>query len=176
MTLTGASSGTTLTDTAGNYSLSVPINGSYIVTPTKGPLAPGTGAITTTDVLAIQRHYLGLSLIPPGCRLMAADVVPNGVINTSDVIAVQRFFLAFSTGIGNAGQYKFTPSSSTYQIIGSNQVTIYTVYIVGDVINPFSNLPEGESPEAPREEAAPDLNMRKPATAGHGSVDSTPQD
>jgi hypothetical protein len=146
MTLTGASSGTTFTNASGNYSFDTGgSGGSYTVTPSKGPLAPATGNINTTDVLATQRHFLGIALIPAGCRFSAADAVVNGTINTQDVIAIQRFFLGFTSGTGSCGQYKFTPANRTYASLGTNQTNQdYSMYIVGDVAAMFSNRPENE--------------------------------
>ena len=75
MTLSGSATGTTATDALGNYSFAVDPGGSYTVTPSKPALTPGTAGINTTDVLAIQRHFLGITVIPAGCRLTAADTV-----------------------------------------------------------------------------------------------------
>ena len=131
-----------MTNASGNYSITVPVGGSYTVTPSKGPLTPGTGSINSVDVLAIQRHYLAISLIPAGCRLTAADASVNGTVNNQDVIAVQRFFLGLTTGIASTGQYKFSPTNRTYSIIGSNQTgQDYAMYIVGDVAAAFGNRP-----------------------------------
>src|SRR4029079_14686379 len=75
LTMTGSVSGTTLSDASGNYSFSaLPSGGSYLVTPTKTALPPGTNTINTIDIVAIQRHFLNVTFIPPGCRLTAADV------------------------------------------------------------------------------------------------------
>jgi len=147
MILTGSSSGTTLTNTSGLYSFSVGAGGTYFVTPSKGALAPASASINTVDVLAVQRHFLNVALIPAGCRLTAADAVINGTINTQDVLAIQRFFNGFTSGVGSCGQYKFVPASSSYASIGSNQVTNYAMYVVGDVATPFANRPEGALPD-----------------------------
>src|SRR6185436_8098129 len=99
LNLTGSVSGSTLSDGSGNYSFtSLPSGGSYTVTPTKAALAPGSANINTTDVIATQRHFLGLGTPLSGCRLTAADVNADGLINTIDVIAIQRFFLGLPTG------------------------------------------------------------------------------
>src|SRR5262249_44657161 len=152
MTLSGSSTGTTLTDGTGNYSFSVTAGGSYTVTPSKGPVTPGSAGINTVDVLAIQRHFLLITTIPPGCRQTAADAVINGTINTQDVIAVQRFFLAFTSGTGSTGQYKFTPANRSYPSVVTNQTgQDYAMYVVGDVATPFINRPAGLSSDAPDE-------------------------
>src|SRR5205085_5071096 len=139
LTLTGSTSGSTLSDSSGHYTFpSLASGGSYVVTPTKSALTPGSTGINTVDVIATQRQFLNLGTPLSGCRLTAADV--NGVngINTVDVIAVQRFFLGLSTGIANVGKYQFNPASHTYPAIVSDQTAQnYDTLIFGDVVTPF---------------------------------------
>src|SRR4029077_3228246 len=113
--LTGSASATTSSDGSGNYSFtSLPSGGSYTVTSSKTPLVPASTGINTVDVVAVQRHFLGITLIPAGCRLTAADVNGDRVLTTTDVVAIQRFVLGLSTGIANVGKYNFTPASRNY--------------------------------------------------------------
>src|SRR6185503_2800884 len=112
VTLTGSSSGSTVTDGSGNYTFSgLASGGNYTITPSKAALAPGSTGINTVDVIATQRHFLTIGPPLAGCRLTAADVNGDTTIDTIDVIAIQRFFLGLSTGIGNTGRYQFTPAS-----------------------------------------------------------------
>src|SRR5207249_3933534 len=75
LTLTGSASGSTLSDSAGNYRFSsLPSGGSYAVTPSKAARTPGSANINTVDVIATQRHFLNLGTPLTGCRLTAADV------------------------------------------------------------------------------------------------------
>ena len=75
LTLTGDMSGSTLSDGSGNYTFSsLPSGGNYTVTPSKAALPPGSAGINTVDVIAVQRHFLNIALLPSGCRLTAADV------------------------------------------------------------------------------------------------------
>jgi hypothetical protein len=140
MTLTGSASASTLSDGSGNYSFSsLTSGGNYTVTPTKAALTPGAAGITTVDVIAVQRHFLGLTLIPPGCRLTAADVNGDNAITTVDVIAIQRFFLGFSTGTANVGKYSFNPANRAYPGISSDQTAQnYDALVFGDVSAPFT--------------------------------------
>ena len=111
LNLTGDATASTLSDGSGNYTFSsLPSGGNYTVTPTKADLDPGSAGISTVDVVATQRHFLGLASIPPGCRLTAADVNGDTLITTTDVVAIQRFVLGLSTGIANTGKYKFNPA------------------------------------------------------------------
>jgi hypothetical protein len=138
LTLTGGASGSTLSDNSGNYLFSgLASGGTYTVTPSKAPLAPGSSGISTVDVLAVQRHFLGITLLT-GCRLAAADVNGNGHVDTVDVTAINRFYLGQSTGIANTGRYEFIPTSRTYAGVTTNQpAQNYDTLVFGDVASPF---------------------------------------
>jgi hypothetical protein len=139
LTLTGDAGGSTLSDGSGNYTLSsLPSGGSYTVTPTKGALAPGSAGINTVDLVAVQRHFLNLTPIPPGCSLTAADVNGDTLITTTDVVAIQRFVLGLSTGIANTGTYQFSPADRTYPGVVSDQSgQNYDALVFGDVASTF---------------------------------------
>ena len=144
MTLTGTSSGSTLTDGSGNYTFSsLPSGGNYTVTPTKTALTPGSAGINTLDVIAIQRHFLVIGPPLTGCKLTAADVNGVGGINTLDVIAVQRFFLGQTTGTANTGMYQFSPVNRTYTGLTTDQTAQnYDALVFGDVAgSPFVHRP-----------------------------------
>ena len=149
MTLTGTSSGSTLTDGSGNYTFSsLPSGGNYTVTPTKADLAPGTGNITTVDVIAVQKQFLTGTFLS-GCNLAAADVNGDTVVNTQDVIAVQRFFDGFTSGIANTGKYQFTPVNRTYPgIVSSQTAQNYDTLVFGDVASAFAERPGSLSQSA----------------------------
>ena len=136
--LTGSASGTTLSDSSGNYTFSVPSGGSYTVTPTKAPVTPASPGINTVDVVAVQRHFLNIGTPLSGCRLIAADVNGDTLVNTVDVTAIQRFVVALSTGTANVGNYQFTPTNRTYQGITTNQTSQnYDTLLFGDVATPY---------------------------------------
>jgi hypothetical protein len=152
MTLTGSGSGSTLTDVAGNYTFTgLTSGGSYTVTPTKAARAPGSSGINTTDVIAIQRQFLGVGTPLTGCRLAAADVNGSGTVTTTDVVATQRFFLGLSTGTANVGKYQFNPVSRSYTPLTTNQTgQNYDTIVFGDVTSPYANpRPDGPPSEAP---------------------------
>ena len=148
LSLTGTSSGTTTTDGSGNYTFaSLASGGSYTVTPTKSALASGSTGISTSDVLGVQRHFLGLTLLT-GCKLTAADLNGDTNVNTTDVIATQRFFLGFTAGIANAGKYLFSPTSRSYVNLTSNQnAQNYAALVFGDVASSFVHRSGASSPD-----------------------------
>jgi len=161
LSITGSASGSTLSDGSGNYTFSsLPSGGSYTVTPTKAARAPGSPNINTVDVIAVQRHFLGLGTPLSGCRLTAADVDLNSSVNTVDVIAIQRFFLGLTTGIANVGNYKFTPASRSYVGLVSNQTAQnYDTLVFGDVTSSFVELADRPSQTKSGEGLAPASNL-----------------
>lgn len=138
--ITGAVSRSDLSDGSGNYWFRfLPWAHDYTVTPAKARVTPGANGIDTTDVIAIQRHFLNILPIPPGCRLTAADVNFDTMINTVDIIAVQRFFLGLTTGIAHVGEYQFTPASRSYTGSGTNWTDQnYDAVIIGDIVAPYA--------------------------------------
>jgi hypothetical protein len=140
MTLTGDATASIQTDAAGNYLLSsLPAGGNYVVTPTKADLLPASAGINTVDVIAIQRHFLSITLLT-GCRLTAGDANGDANITTTDVIATQRFLLGFATGTANVGKFRFMPANTSYSAITADQVNQnYNSLIIGDVATPFAS-------------------------------------
>ena len=150
LNLTGTSGGSTLSDGSGNYTFSsLASGGSYTVTPSKAALAPGSAGINAVDVLAVQRHFLNIALIPVGCQRDAADVNGDTNINAVDVLAIQRFFLGVTTGTANVGKYQFSPANRTYPGIVSDQTAQnYDALVFGDVASGFVERTGGPSQSA----------------------------
>lgn len=144
--LSGDASAMTVTDGSGNYQFSsVAPGGNYDVTPSRAALLPGSPGITTVDVVAVQRHFLSIALLPPGCRLTAADVNLDASVSTSDVIAIQRFALAQASGFAQAGKYQFNPAFRTYSPLTTGQTgQDYDALVYGDVAATYVHRPEGE--------------------------------
>jgi hypothetical protein len=128
-----------MTDDSGTYQLFSPATGeNYTLIHNNAALAPGSAGINTVDVIAVQRHFLNVTPIPPGCRLTAADVNGSNGVDTVDVVAIQRFFLGLSTGIANIGKYKFNPVTRSYPGVVSDQTgQNYHALIFGDVASGF---------------------------------------
>ena len=138
LTAIGTASGSTSSNGSGNYTLSLPVGGSYTVTPTKSARTPASAGIDNVDVITILQHFLNHGTPLSGCRLMAADVNADNRVNTVDVIIVQRFFLGYETGIANVGKYKFIPANRSYPGLMTDQTgQNYDTLIFGDVAFPF---------------------------------------
>lgn len=119
VTISGSVSGSTVTDSKGIYSFSVPPGSSYSVTPIKQAVPPGSPAISTVDAIAAMRYYLlkeGITCVP------AADVTGEGNIDSIDVIGIQRFAVGLPSGL--CGHYRFDPVSPTLD---------FSMVLIGDV-------------------------------------------
>ena len=158
LNLTGDTTASTLSDGSGNYTFSsLPSGGSYVVTPSKADLTPGSAGINGVDVLAVQRHFLSITLIPVGCRRDAADVNGDTNINGVDVLAIQKFFLGITSGTANVGKYQFTPANRTYTGIVSDQTAQnYDTLVFGDVTGAFVHRPDGPSQDAAGDDMSAD--------------------
>ena len=138
VTITMSNEGSTTTIGGGTYLMFGHGCSFHTVTPTKAGRTPGSTGINTMDVLAVQRHFLTISLLT-GCSLAAADVNGDNRADTSDVIAIQRFFLGLTTGTSNVGSYRFTPASRSYSPPVDNQFDQnYDTIVLGDVASPFA--------------------------------------
>ena len=151
-------------------------------------LAAGSTGINTVDVLGVQRHFLGITVIPAGCRLSAADVNGDAAVSTIDVVAVQRFFLGFTTGIANVGKFSFSPANRSYPAISGNQTgQNYDSLVFGDVASGYVYRPSVPSQETSRGEAVelpptvskvslPDLTATQAKGNVHASVKTSAVD
>jgi hypothetical protein len=158
MTVTGSMSTSAESNGSGAYTLpNLPSGGNYVLTASKNPHAPGSTGISATDVIAAQRHFLGLSFLT-GCKLSAADVNGDGNVTSTDVIAIQRFFLGNSSGIANVGKYSFSPPNRTYTGITTDQTNQnFDTIIFGDIASPYADRGQGPSPDAPDNDSGIEL-------------------
>jgi hypothetical protein len=139
LNLTGSSSNQTISDELGNYQFSSLVaGGDYTVTPMHFAMAAGSTGINTIDVVATQRHFLGIVPFPAGCQQAAADVNGDSMVTTIDVIGIQRFALGLTAGLANTGQYLFDPPNRVYfSLVTSQTEENYDACVFGDVVSPF---------------------------------------
>lgn len=65
--------------------------------------------LTTYDVIAVQRHVLGLEILPGPFSWIAADVNNSGSITTLDIVLMRHIILGMSTSFGNVPVYRLLP-------------------------------------------------------------------
>ena len=102
-----------VTDAAGKFLFkSVPTGSAYKITPEKN-VNPING-VSTFDIYLINRHILGVAILPSPYKLIAADVDNNGKITVSDVNELRKLVLAIYTTFPNNKSWRFVPKSYVF--------------------------------------------------------------
>ena len=121
----GSSIGDIQGDVNGNYSLIIN-NCGYVTHPTKNNDINKANGITTTDLVYIQSHILGKSLLNSPYKIIAADVNGDGKITTLDLVYIKRLILGLDTTFTNST----TKENRLWAFIDSS-------YKFPDTTNPF---------------------------------------
>jgi uncharacterized repeat protein (TIGR01451 family) len=96
-----------MTDDDGEYSFpAMPAGGDYEVMPAKD-IDPVDG-VSTLDVILIQRHILGISLLDSPYKIIAADVNNSASITVRDVLELRKLLL---------GIYAEFPENTSWKMI-----------------------------------------------------------
>ncbi|TAK46265.1 MAG: hypothetical protein EPO28_02710 [Saprospiraceae bacterium] len=90
----------TNTNAAGAFQFNLlPAGNSYLLTPFKNT-NPMNG-VTTFDLVLIQKHILGTTLLGSPYKLIAADVNKSGTVTTFDLVQIQQMILNINTSFPN---------------------------------------------------------------------------
>lgn len=132
MTLSGAGSGSAVSDATGAYRLPVASIGNYTVTPAKARYSGG--AISTYDSAHIAQCILG-TRPAADCPLASSDVSDNGDIGAYDAALIARHAVGMMTNpSSSAGQWSFNPASRSYSPLTVGQSgQNYAAFLEGDV-------------------------------------------
>lgn len=97
------------TDDKGRYAFpGMPMGGSYQVMPIKDDDV--LAGISTKDIIAIQRHLLGLASIEDPYALIAADVNKSNSISARDLTELRRVILGIQPTFSNNASWRFIES------------------------------------------------------------------
>jgi len=148
------------TDESGNYNFSpMPEGGQYKVMPeSDGDILHG---VSTLDILLIQQHILGISMLESPYAQVAADVNKDARITGSDIIDLRKVILGIEDKFENNTSWRYvnqeyqfsgTPLSDNFEehygIDNLNRamtgVDFYAIK-VGDVNGSASGMAEGRS-------------------------------
>ena len=114
---------THITDEDGQYDFGdMPTGGSYIVNPIKD--IDYHNGITTLDILLIQKHILGSSILNSPYKIIAADVDNNSQITGQDIIQIRKLIL---------GHFDEFPDNTSWRFIDSE-------YEFLDPLNPWISI------------------------------------
>lgn len=104
-----------MTDTLGDYLFSaMPMGGSYEVTAQKTD-DPREG-ITTSDLLSIARHLMGVDTITSPYQLAAADVDQSGTLDSDDIMLLHFVLLGVQPDLADNLGWRFIPESFAFPV------------------------------------------------------------
>jgi uncharacterized delta-60 repeat protein len=125
----GSPSVTTMTDSTGQYTLTGFGATSYTVAASK---TGGANSITSFDAAKIAQHVAGIALLT-GNQIPVADVSGNGTVSSLDAAEIAKY-VASLPPYGDAGIWKFTPTSRSYgSVAGAMTGEDYTALLMGEV-------------------------------------------
>lgn len=95
----------------GDKSIVLP-NTSYTIKPLRNDDA-GNG-VSTADIVAIQKHILGTSLITSPYKLIAADVNNSAGVTAADISEIRKVVLGINTEFSKVQSWTFVPKSYVF--------------------------------------------------------------
>ncbi len=70
--------------------------------------------LTTLDLLLINRHILGIELLPSPYRIIAADANGSKSVTTFDIVTLRRLILGIDTTLLNSPLWRFVPANFVF--------------------------------------------------------------
>jgi len=102
------------TDINGFYSIELPSEGDYTIAPILD--AHTSNGVTTYDLVLIQRHILGISLLDSPYKLIAADANNSGSISTLDLVSIRKVILQMEDHFPNNTSWRFVDAEYIFPI------------------------------------------------------------
>ncbi len=88
------------------------VNDEYTIKPTRND--DHLNGVSTADIVKIQKHILGQTVITSPYKLIAADVNASGSITASDISEIRKLILGVSPSFAKVQSWTFVPSSYTF--------------------------------------------------------------
>ncbi|MBK7244875.1 MAG: HYR domain-containing protein [Saprospiraceae bacterium] len=88
------------------------VNDEYTIKPTRND--DHLNGVSTADIVKIQKHILGQTVITSPYKLIAADVNASGSITASDISEIRKLILGVSPSFTKVQSWTFVPSSYTF--------------------------------------------------------------
>ena len=94
-----------------------------------------TSKVSASDILAIQKHILGLESLSPSYKLAAADANGDNKVTAGDMLQIRKVILGISTEFPNGvPSYKSIPAVQPFTAVPGNTVNVdFTVVKTGNV-------------------------------------------
>ncbi len=149
-----------MTDDSGDYAFPDMSNGgNYIVNPFKDDAH--VKAVSTVDIVLIQRHILNLENLTSPYKMIAADANNDQTVSASDLVDIRKLILEYTNVFPNNEAWRFVdmnynfldpanpnqePFTETYEILNlaNDMVIDFIAMKVGDVNNSYESNLTGE--------------------------------
>jgi Cohesin domain/HYR domain/Dockerin type I domain/Bacterial Ig-like domain (group 2) len=127
--------GSTLSDLAGNYSLSTNVLGVHTITPVKN--INRFNGVTSADATAIQQHIAGTNVITDPYKKVAADVNRNGFITSQDANLILQSLSGNAVALATFNVFwRFTPTTYVMPVTPPTTVPAFPENITVNVTGP----------------------------------------
>lgn len=103
-----------LTASNGSYNFSLLANNNYTISVSKNNDIAKSSGVNVFDIIFMQRHIAGTTILNTPYKLMAADVDNSGAINIFDVIRTRRLILGSDTTFPGNRLWAFVDSSYVF--------------------------------------------------------------
>lgn len=113
--LSGAMSSMAMTSSNGTYEFAeLPMGHDYTLTPSRNN--DHRNGISTLDLITIQQHLLGISLLDSPYKRIAADANRSNAITTLDMIEIQKLILGEITEFTNNTSWRFVDREFSFPV------------------------------------------------------------
>jgi Secretion system C-terminal sorting domain len=160
--ISGGTIDSTLTDAQGNYSFSLLQQRNYTIAPNKNNDVVKSSGVNVLDVLQVQAHILGSTLLNNAYKVIAADVNTDNAVNIFDLVLIKRLILGIDTTFPGFRLWAFVDSTQTfgnpnnpfpyassksYTNLSANQIKQSFIGIkLGDVTQDWAPVPGQNTP------------------------------
>lgn len=92
--------------------------------------------LTAADVVAIQKHILGLQTLGSSNKILAADVNNDGKLTATDLLNIKKVILGLISSFpNNTPSYKAIPTSQTVLVNPGNAVSVNFIIVKTGNVN-----------------------------------------
>lgn|GEM_PF-3450842 len=127
--------GSTLSDVAGNYSLTTNVLGIHTITPVKN--INRFNGVTAADATAIQQHIAGTNVITDPYKKVAADVNRNGFITSQDANLILQGLAGNMVALNVFNVFwRFVPTTHVFIVTPPSSVPPFPENIMVNVTGP----------------------------------------
>jgi hypothetical protein len=139
----------TVSDAAGNYSLSGFGPAGYVVTPSRANMNPAAAnGIFSNDAALVARHVVGLTTLTD-VQQRAARVDGQPAVSAAHAGLIARWIVGVTDAISQAGQWKFAPVNRSYPVVTSMAGQDFAALLMGDVNGDWVSSPLRALPSLP---------------------------